>query len=111
MTAMFLRVTAFMLGFHVLGAAAQGAPRINIEATCRASVEAVIEAVGNSTNVSMENCLNQERGALAQINKDWATYPAADRNQCVHPKQYNPSYVEWLTCLENRRDVRKLRKQ
>jgi hypothetical protein len=107
---MFLRLTALIIGFSVISAAAD-APRINIEAACSASVKAVIEAVGDKTAVTMENCLNQERGALTQMDKDWATYTAADREQCIHPREYNPSYVEWLTCLEIKRDVRNLPKQ
>src|SRR5215212_3083066 len=102
---MFLRLTAFILGFHVVAAAAD-APRIDIEATCRASVKAVVEAMGDKTGISLDNCMKQENGALAQMDKDWATYTAGDRAQCVQPKQYSPSYVEWLTCLETRRDVR-----
>jgi hypothetical protein len=107
---MFLRLTAFILGIHVLAAAAD-TPRIDINATCRASVKAVVEAMGDNTAVTMENCLSQQQAALAQMDKDWAKYPAKDRDECIHPKQYSPSYVEWLTCLEIRRDVRNLPKQ
>jgi hypothetical protein len=55
--------------------------------------------------------MKQEELARVQMDKDWTKYPAKDRDECINPKQYSPSYVEWLTCLEIRRDVRNLPKQ
>ena len=83
----------------------------NTRATCRASVRAVFDAVGNTNAATLDICIKQEESARAEMDRDWATYPAADKEQCVHPKQFSPSYVEWLTCLENRREARKLPKQ
>ena len=108
---MLSRLIPFALGFHVIAAAADGAPAIDFQATCRASVKAVVEAVGNTTAVTLEVCIKQEESARIQMDKDWATYPAEDKEGCVHPKQYSPSYVEWLTCFENRREARRLRNQ
>ena len=108
---MIYRLTAFVLGFHVITAAADGAPTIDFQATCRASVRAVFDAVGNTTAATLDICIKQEESARAEMDRDWTTYPAADKEQCVHPKQFSPSYVEWLTCLENRREARKLPKQ
>jgi hypothetical protein len=52
--------------------------------------------------------MRQEQTDQAQIVKDWASYLAADKTHCVQPKVYMPSYVEWLTCLEIARDVRRM---
>ena len=49
--------------------------------------------------------------ARDQIVKDLATYASADKKQCMRTDVYIPSYVEWLTCLEMERDVRKERRQ
>jgi hypothetical protein len=49
--------------------------------------------------------------ARDQIVKDRATYAAADKVQCMRTDVYLPSYVEWLTCLEMERDVRKMRQE
>ena len=37
-----------------------------------------------------------------------AAYAAVDKSRCMRTSVYLPSYVEWLTCLEMERDVRKM---
>ena len=106
-----LRLGAAALGFHVFAAAAQGLPSINIETSCRASAKGVAEAIGDTTVATVENCMDQENAARAQITKNWDTFAPADRTQCINPKVYMPSYVEWLSCLETRQHLRTLPKQ
>jgi hypothetical protein len=55
--------------------------------------------------------MSDEQGAREQLIKNWATYPASDKTRCVQSMDYSPSYVEWLTCAEMARDVRKTRKE
>ena len=84
-------------------------PTINVQETCRTAASAMV-AMGTSTSQSaLEQCLISEQRARDQIVKDWATFSAADKAQCLQTKLYLPSYVEWLTCLEMERDVRKQR--
>jgi hypothetical protein len=102
-----LRLGAAALGFCASAAAAEGLlPGIDVEASCRASANAVFQATGDKSIATVENCMNQESEARAQIMKSWGTFSHSDRAQCINPKVYMPSYVEWLTCLETRRDVR-----
>jgi hypothetical protein len=54
--------------------------------------------------------VSDEQAARDQLQKDWASFPASDKARCIQPKEYLPSYVEWLTCLEMTRDVRAMRK-
>jgi hypothetical protein len=56
-------------------------------------------------------CLKSEHAALDDIIKQWRQFSREDRTRCVTPHLYSPSYVEWLTCLEMQRDVRKLRQE
>ena len=63
---------------------------------------------GSSLEADKQACLNSEQRAREVIVKDWGTFSAADRSLCVLTEVYLPSYVEWLTCLEMNRDVRKL---
>src|SRR5262249_33757048 len=56
-------------------------------------------------------CLDSEQKARDQIVKDLSTYSSADKKQCMRTHVYLPSYVEWLTCLEMERDVRKMERQ
>jgi hypothetical protein len=93
-------ITLLLFGAHMAMAAPNGPPTIDAETTCRASERELIKLFGDNTMVSYESCIRQEKEALAKMQKDWATYPAAAKTQCIQPKSYMPSYVEWLTCLE-----------
>jgi hypothetical protein len=85
-------------------------PHINIEETCRAAARAMVGLMGGSTTEQDRNaCLDSEKKAREQIIKDQATYSSADKRRCMRTSVYLPSYVEWLTCLEMERDVRKMR--
>src|SRR3981189_1076095 len=89
-------------------ASARGFPTIDIQKTCRASGDANGAAHGQSAN---DGCLNSERAARDAIVKQWKEFLSADKTSCIRPDVYLPSYVEWLTCLELQRDVRRLSKQ
>jgi hypothetical protein len=85
-------------------------PHINIEETCRAAARAMTGLMGGRTTEQDRNaCLESEQKAREQIIKDQATYSSADKRRCMRTGVYLPSYVEWLTCLEMERDVRKMR--
>ena len=84
-------------------------PSIDIQRTCQAAAGAMVSLMGGTTTEQDVNaCLDSEQKARDQIVKDRATYSAADKRQCMRTDVYLPSYVEWLTCLEMERDVRKM---
>ena len=84
-------------------------PSIDIQKTCQAAAGAMVSLMGGTTTEQDVNaCLDSEQKARDQIVKDRATYSAADKRQCMRTDVYLPSYVEWLTCLEMERDVRKM---
>jgi hypothetical protein len=87
----------------------RGLPKLNTEYGCHASEQALATATGTDSD-TFSSCMDDENDARKQLEKDWATYPASDRAQCIQPKEYTTGYVEWLTCLEMGRDVRTLRK-
>ena len=95
----------------VLTAASGGPPKINIEATCRTSEMEIKKIFGDDTKVTTSGCLMQENAALDELAKIWSTFSAADKSSCVQPRSYMPSYVEWLTCLESRKELRRIRAQ
>src|SRR6516164_1907837 len=85
-------------------------PSIDIQKTCQAAAGAMVSLMGGTTTEQDVNaCLDSEQKARDQIVKDGATYASADKKQCMRTDVYLPSYVEWLTCLEMERDVRKMR--
>jgi hypothetical protein len=84
-------------------------PTVDIQKTCQSAAGAMVSLMGGTTTEQDVNaCLDSEQKARDQIVKDLATYSAADKKQCMRTDNYLPSYVEWLTCLEMERDVRKM---
>ena len=107
---MFLPFAPVFIGMHVLVAAANNVPRIDVEKTCRASEKTIKQVFGNSSMGNVfESCMTAEKNTLEQLIKDWGTYPADAKVRCVQPSAYMPNYTEWITCLEMERDVRKMR--
>lgn len=107
----------FFVGAVVILAAGSAAlakggdlPKLDIETACHASQQAVA-AVITVTSDLFSSCMDDEKDARVQLDKNWATYPAADKTRCIQPKEYMPGYVEWLTCLEMERDVKAMRKE
>jgi hypothetical protein len=95
-------------GMLVLVEATGRVPTVNIAATCRAAEKALLAISKDSRGADFDGCMRQQKEALGILTKNWGTYPTADKTRCVNPGHYMPSYVEWLTCLENAEYVRKL---
>jgi hypothetical protein len=83
-------------------------PAIDIQKTCQAAAGVMVGLGESNTEQDVNSCLDSEQKARDQIVKDRATYSSADKALCMRPGVYLPSYVEWLTCLEMERDVRKM---
>jgi hypothetical protein len=99
----------FILGAAVPAASAQSVPALNVTATCR---DIPADVAGGAARRDSQACLKSEDEARTTLVKDWASYPAADRTLCTQTATMGgtASYVELLTCLEMRRDVRHLPK-
>jgi hypothetical protein len=54
---------------------------------------------------TLERCLETEQRTREQLNKNWSTFPAADRINCVKTQTFEPTYTELATCLEMKRDI------
>jgi hypothetical protein len=86
-------------------------PTIDIQKTCQAAAGVMVSLMGGTTtDQDINSCLDSEQKARDQIVKDLATYSSADKVQCMRTDVYLPSYVEWLTCMEMERDVRKMQR-
>src|SRR6516165_4886854 len=87
-------------------------PTIDIQKTCQAAAGVMVSLMGGTTtDQDINACLDSEQKARDQIIKDRATYVSIDKVQCMRTDVYLPSYVEWLTCLEMDRDVRKMQRE
>jgi len=113
-----LNMSKVVLSAIILLAAASAAaakdgslPNIDLEKVCRAS-EKEINAVFTDINRDVfAACMSDEKAARERLIKDWATFSTSDKARCVAPRDYLPSYVEWSTCIEMTRDVRRMRKE
>src|ERR1700756_4543300 len=87
-------------------------PAVDVQKTCQVAAGVMVSLMGGTTtDQDINACLDSEQKARDQIIKDRATYSSAYKTQCMRTDVYLPSYVEWLTCLEMERDVRKERRQ
>jgi hypothetical protein len=86
-------------------AAAQGVPTINIAPTCQAAAKG---SVGMQQD--FDSCRKSEEAARDILVKEWNSYLAADRGSCFRLTTTGTpgTYTELLTCLEMKRDARKL---
>ena len=103
---------AAFVGLLAGTAQAQVLPSINLDETCKAASGVMVSLMGGSGSVDdLKICKDSETKARDQIIKDWGTYAASDRSDCIQTRGYLPSYVEWLTCFEMNKVVRDARKQ
>jgi hypothetical protein len=64
------------------------------------------------TREMQDRCTGDESQARDQLQKEWAQFSASAKTQCNQETSTDstPSYVEFLTCLEMERDVKKTQK-
>lgn len=87
-------------------AAAQGLPTIDVGPSCRAAAK--VSTAGMQQDY--ESCMNSEQAARDVLARQWSTFLAADRGSCFRLTTTGTpgTYTELLTCLEMKRDARKL---
>jgi hypothetical protein len=93
---------ALLAATHLL-LVADEVPRLNVEPSCRAAVEA---SVGENRDTNA--CLRDEHQARDQLEKSWSQYSGIEKERCLRLSQLGglPSYVELLTCLQMAKDVK-----
>src|SRR4051794_10223559 len=94
----------------VASAASNGVSTVDIAITCRTSEIALIPIFGASYQQTFDSCMTSEKDARAQIIKNWSGYAAGAQQRCVNTTGYLPSYVEWLTCFEMKKQVKEMQK-
>jgi ABC-type glycerol-3-phosphate transport system substrate-binding protein len=75
-------------------------PNLDVTPTCRALDH-------NDMQIDEKRCRQSEADARDQLKRDWASFPAANRSQCITTATMGgtASYVELITCLEMLNDV------
>jgi hypothetical protein len=101
-----LPIFAVPVALHLIVAASSAVPNLDVVPSCRAAAAAQFE----NTN-RMQACIGSEQEARGQLVKEWPTFPDADRTSCVNQiMDFDPSYIELLTCLDMAKDAEKLPK-
>ena len=90
--------------------AVAGLPSIDLEKLCHTSERTMAELGGEPVK-TFDSCMSDEQEAREQLLMGWATYPSSDKALCMRTKDYLPSYVEWITCAEMARDLRRIWKE
>jgi hypothetical protein len=86
-------------------AVAQGVPTIDIAPSCRAAAKG-----SAGMQQDYDSCRKSEEAARDLLAQQWASFLAADRGSCYRLTTTGTpgTYTELLTCLEMKRDARKL---
>ncbi|WMT72450.1 hypothetical protein [Bradyrhizobium sp. Ash2021] len=90
-----------MLGSQLVTPVSDRVPKLNVEATCKASV-ATDKAMGLDLAQSYEDCMRDENAAQQQLAAVWLANSNELRNQCEGEATAagSDSYVDLLTCLQ-----------
>jgi hypothetical protein len=83
--------------------AADAVPTFNVTPSCRTGVDQGIRK-------DIQSCIDSENNSRALLVRQWDEFDAADRALCTKASSMggSPTYTELITCLEMRRDVKKL---
>ncbi len=94
-------IMAMAAATQLLTPASDSVPKFNVEATCRASVEAD-KAMALVLPQSYDKCMSDEMSARQALEPIWSSYRAAIRTQCEGEATDvgEASYVDLLTCLQ-----------
>jgi hypothetical protein len=86
-------------------AVAQGVPTIDITPSCKAAAKG-----SAGMQQDYESCRKSEDAARELLVRQWSGFLAADRGSCYRLTTTGTpgTYTELLTCLEMKRDARKL---
>jgi hypothetical protein len=97
-----------LLVSQVTIAVADRVPHLDVATSCRTATKAVV-----GLGQTMDGCLKSENGARDQLAKEWSSFPAPDRSSCLTLTRTGTTgtYTELLTCLEMKRDARRLPKE
>jgi hypothetical protein len=94
-------IFAAAVGTQLLMPVSDTVPKLNVEATCKDSVEAD-KAMGLALPQSFDKCMSDENSALEQLRPIWSSYSQTIQDSCRGEATAagNASYVDLLTCLQ-----------
>jgi hypothetical protein len=96
---MLISFSMIVLNSQLVIAVADQAPKFDIARSCKLIA---VAATSVSEKQPIERCNTDEQQAQQQLERQWSTFPAANRAQCSRMEAIGdtPSYVSLLTCLQ-----------
>jgi hypothetical protein len=90
-----------MIGSQLVTPVSDRVPRLNVEATCKATV-ATDKAMGLDLAQSFDDCMRDEDAAQQQLGTIWLSNSVEIRNRCEGEATAggSDSYVDLLTCIQ-----------
>jgi hypothetical protein len=91
-------LSSALLTVSLVSPIASDLPKLNIEATCKASVRLMADPQGPTVH----QCISDEMSAQKIIESQWSQYAPNLRIRCVAETEIGggPSYVDVLECLQ-----------
>jgi hypothetical protein len=101
-------VPSFLFGASLLIAVAEQVPTLDIASGCQEAAKS-LGGLGQTAEV----CIRSENNTRQELVKVWTQFPAADRTSCINLTRMGSkgTYTDLITCLEIKRDARKLPKE
>lgn len=92
-------------------AASGSLPSIDLQRRCKNSESTLIEMMADRSlqGTAYDTCMKSEQDARNALQGAWQSLPASYASYCVRPRDYAPSYVEWIACVELMIDLKKQR--
>jgi hypothetical protein len=107
-----IALSAAVVFFTTLVAAANDnkIPGLDLQKSCRVRANSTVEVMGDksSANWAFDTCMKSEQEARDTLSAAWNDIPATYKAFCIHPNEYLPSYMEWISCLELGIDLKEL---
>ena len=103
--------TALLL-LPILPANSDDIPVLNVEPVCRGIAEQASDpSERGGPDLTVAACIKSEQEVRGQLAKQWSTFTAADKDNCVREAKAGVelSYTDLLACLEMARDVREMK--
>ncbi len=101
---MLALLPAVLTAAYLVVPTAYEVPKLNVTPSCQA---AAVGSIGQGKS-SASACMQNEKQARGQLQKQWNTYSRAERMRCEQLDTLGgpPSYVELLTCLQIAKEAR-----
>jgi hypothetical protein len=99
---MFLMAALFVGPYLLL--VSDAIPAFDVKQSCRGA-----ETTGMAGR-TIQMCIDSERATRDQLKKSWSEFNADDKTLCMKMIKSGvpPSYAELVSCLETKRDIRRI---